>query len=228
MRAWHDETRGFGRDLSRSAAAFGTAAAAPAEVVRLTRAMIARAADAEARLADAATEADALRAELAEAQACARADPLTGLPNRRAFDEAFDRLDDTAGACLAVVDIDRFKRINDGFGHAVGDRVLGAVATQLAQTCRGHLVTRQGGEEFAVLLAGTDRADAARLLDAAREAVGARRFRSRETDAAIGRVTFSAGVVSVAPGESAAAALARADRLLYRAKEEGRDRVVAG
>lgn len=229
MRDMHDETRGFGRDLAQSAAAFegGDRPASPDEVVRLTQAMIARVTTAETRLEQVAAETDALRAELAEARVTARRDPLTGLPNRRAFDEAFAQAT-SEGRCLGLIDIDRFKRINDTFGHAVGDRVLSAVARILADECRGHLVTRQGGEEFAVLLAGADIAVATRMLDAAREAVGARRFRARDTDAAIGRVTFSAGIVAVRQGEDAETALARADDLLYRAKDGGRDQVIAG
>lgn len=229
MRAMHDETVGFGRDLAQSAAAFDVDGAplSPGEVVRLTRAMIVRVTDAEAKLDRAAEETDLLRAELAEAQVTARRDPLTGLPNRRAFDEAFAAGTGPAGRCLAVCDIDRFKRINDAFGHAVGDRVLSAVARILADACDGHLVTRQGGEEFAVLIADGDIGAALRMLDAARDTVGARRFRARDTDRSIGQVTFSAGIVTVGADETAEAALARADRLLYRAKADGRDQVLA-
>lgn len=229
MRAMHDQTVEFGRDLAESAAAFagGDAPASPDEVVRLTRAMIARVADAEARLDQAAAETEALRAELAEAQTIARRDALTGLPNRRAFDEAFAAGAGPAGRCLALCDIDHFKRINDVFGHAVGDRVLSAVARILADECDGHLVTRQGGEEFAVLIADGDLPRALAMLDTARGAVAGRHFRARDTDQAIGRVTFSAGLVAIGAAETADAALARADLLLYRAKAEGRDRVLA-
>lgn len=228
MRTMHDETRGFGRDLAESAAAFNSRgeAASPLEIVRLTRAMIERATVTEKKLEQAAVETDALRAELAQAQETARRDPLTGLTNRRAFEEAFAL---PAGPrCLALCDIDRFKQINDGFGHAVGDRVLSAVARVLAEGCEGHLVSRLGGEEFGVLIDGGDVAMAVAMLDAARVAVGARRFRNRDTDAPIGMVSFSAGVVRVGANETADAALARADALLYRAKDEGRNRVIAG
>lgn len=230
MRAMQDETRGFGRDLAHSAAMLGAEGGLrdPDEIVRLTTSMIGRVTDAEERLASATREAEALRAELAEAQATARCDPLTGLPNRRAFDEAFAALEPSAGHCLALCDIDRFKRINDEFGHAVGDRVLRALARLLSEQCGGQLVTRQGGEEFAVLLGGVDLAQATGVLDGARLAAANRRLRDRDSDAPIGTVTFSAGVVAILPGEAADAALARADRLLYAAKAQGRDCVVAG
>lgn len=229
-RTMHDQTRAFGRDLAQSAAAIDDDGAPidAGEVIRLTTTMIRRAAATEERLADAMREADGLRAALAEAEASARRDPLTGLANRRAFDEAFGGLDPAGTHCLALCDVDRFKRINDEFGHAVGDRVLTALARLLSAECAGHLVTRQGGEEFAVLLRGTDLDEAERVLGAARTAAAARRLRERDSDAPIGRVTFSAGIVAIAAGESRDDALARADRLLYRAKAEGRDRVVAG
>lgn len=227
VRAMHDETRGFGRDLAESAAAI-RADGGTGDIVRLTTAMIDRVADAEGRLANATREAEGLRAELAEAQATARCDPLTGLPNRRAFDEAFAALDPAATHCLALCDIDRFKRINDEFGHAVGDRVLRSLARLLVEECEGHLVTRQGGEEFAVLLSGVEPRQAQRILDRARAAAGARRLRDRDSNAPIGQVTFSAGLVRIDADEAAEAALARADRLLYTAKAKGRDRIVIG
>lgn len=230
VRAMHDETRGFGRDLAESAAALGAKGVRrdSGEIVRLTTSMIQRVADAEGRLANATREADRLRAELVEAQASARCDPLTGLPNRRAFEEAFAALDPAGRHCVALCDIDRFKRINDEFGHAVGDRVLRSFAQLLSEQCPGQLVTRQGGEEFAVLLPGAEVAHAAAILEDARGAAAARRLRDRDSSAPIGQVTFSAGVVAIAAGESAEAALVRADRLLYRAKATGRDCIVAG
>ena len=230
MRAMHDETRGFGRDLAESAAMLGTDGRLrdADEIVRLTTGMIARVTDAEGRLASATREAETLRTELAEAQATARCDPLTGLPNRRAFDEAFAALDRAGRHCLALCDVDRFKRINDEFGHAVGDRVLRALARLLSEQCEGHLVTRQGGEEFAVLLDGVALERGTAILDRARAAAAGRRLRDRDSSAPIGAVTFSAGVVAILAGETAEAALARADRLLYTAKAKGRDCVVAG
>ncbi len=232
MRAMQDETRDFGRDLAQSAAAIAPAAASAAsgldEIARITGSMLSRIHDAEVRLARATQEADGLRAKLAEANDTARRDSLTGLPNRRAFDEAFaDREERDAPFCLAVCDIDRFKRINDAHGHQVGDRVLSAVGRTLAEECGGHLVVRHGGEEFAVLLQGVALADAARHLDRVRSVIAAKRFRLRETDKPLGQVTLSIGVTAVHGGEAVSGAFDRADRLLYTAKTEGRDRVCA-
>ena len=234
MREMQDETRGFGRDLAQSAAAIrNTAPAVPAaagldEIARITGAMLTRIREAETRLAKATDEAEALRAKLAEANDTARRDPLTGLPNRRAFDEAFAVRRELDGPfCLAVCDIDRFKRINDVHGHPVGDRVLSAVARTLSDECDDHLVVRHGGEEFAVLLHGVALADAAAHLDGVRDTISSKRFRLRETDRPLGQVTVSIGVTAVHAGETLTDAFDRADRLLYTAKAEGRDRVCA-
>lgn len=234
MRAMQDETRVFGHDLARSAAAIERAApvsqtaAGLDEIARITGSMLTRIREAEVRLAHATDEADALRTKLAEANDSARRDVLTGLPNRRAFDEAFAIRRDADGPfCLAMCDIDRFKRINDAHGHQVGDRVLSAVGRTLADECNGHLVVRHGGEEFAILLHGIALADAATHLDGVRAVIAGKRFRLREGDRPLGQVTLSIGVTAVQTGESVALAFDRADRLLYTAKTEGRDRVCA-
>lgn len=230
MRAMQDETRGFGRDLAQSAAAIerGPNIAGLDEIARITGSMLHRIRDAEVRLAAATSETETLRTKLAEANDTARRDSLTGLPNRRAFEEAFAGRDPDGGPyCLALCDIDRFKRINDEHGHAVGDRVLSAIGRALAEECGGHLVVRHGGEEFAVLLSGTNLVAATATLDAARAAIATKRFRNRETDRALGQITVSIGVTAVQIGDLAEAALDRADQLLYTAKANGRDQVSA-
>ncbi len=228
MRDMQAETEGFGRDLAQSAAAiFRVPQIAEIDAIAtITTTMIGRIRDSEVRLAQATAEADALRTKLAEARDIARRDTLTGLPNRRAFDEAFAERDHDAGPyCLALCDVDRFKRINDKFGHGVGDRVLSAIGQAIATECAPHLVVRHGGEEFAVLLQGIALVDAAALLDGVRATVAAKRFRSRETNASLGTITFSVGITAIHADEPAETAFARADRLLYTAKDEGRDRV---
>jgi diguanylate cyclase len=230
VRAMHDETRGFGRDLEQSAAAIVHRPGIEGidEIARVTGAMIARIHDAEKRLARASDETDQLREKLAEAHLAARRDPLTGLPNRRAFEEAFAARDLSRGVwCLAVCDIDRFKRVNDEHGHAVGDRVLSVVGHTIAEACGEHLVVRHGGEEFAVLIGPTSLAAAAALIDVARAAVAAKRFRNRETDRSLGAVTMSVGITTIRTGETGEQAFVRADQLLYKAKTAGRNQVLA-
>jgi diguanylate cyclase (GGDEF)-like protein len=160
----------------------------------------------------------------------ARTDPLTGLPNRRAFDPQLDAAwaaDAAAPLALLALDIDYFKPYNDHAGHPAGDRCLVQVARVL-QRCARHpsdLVARIGGEEFAVLLPDTSR-EAARLV--------AERIRDELAAVAIahpasplgGRVTVSIGLATRQPGMASADALtAAADEALYAAKRGGRDRV---
>ncbi|TCP88638.1 diguanylate cyclase [Sphingomonas sp. PP-CE-1A-559] len=228
VRTIQAETHGFGRELAKSAASI-TQLAEIDEIAEITSAMIARIHDSEVRLAAATAEADSLRSKLIEACDTARRDVLTGLPNRRAFEEAFATRDRDAGPyCLALCDIDRFKRINDVHGHGVGDRVLTAIGQAMAAECAPHLVVRHGGEEFAVLLGGIALAEAADMLDSVRATVAAKRFRNRETDTALGVITVSAGVTAIHADEAAETAFQRADQLLYTAKKDGRDRVCAG
>jgi len=231
VEAMRAETEHFGRDLAASADAMRAAPAASGieEIARLTGTMLDRVRSAEERLEAATHEASQLREKLEEARGDARRDPLTDLPNRRAFEEAYAAQAATdARLCVAMVDIDLFKDVNDRFGHSVGDRVLKAIADALLQGCAGHLVARYGGEEFVILFADTDLATAAATLDATRQAVAAKRYRLRETDVPLGAVTFSAGVAEAEPGTSLGSVFGRADALLYRAKNDGRNCVRHG
>lgn len=218
------ETSGFGRDLAASVD--GLARIDGPEIVQLTAAMLNRVRSAETRLEQANSEAMTLREQLEAARGDARSDALTGLPNRRALLEDFAEQAATgASLCLAVCDIDHFKRINDRFGHPVGDRVLRAIGAAIAETCGKAFVTRYGGEEFAVLFSGERLDDAAATLDRARAAVAAKRYKMRQDDTPLGAVTFSAGIVTVTDGEAFEAAFDRADALLYAAKNGGRNQI---
>lgn len=231
VQAIRAETEDFGRDLAASADAIRRSnddgdAPLIEEISRLTAAMAARVHNAEAKLASATREASELRSKLEEARDNARRDPLTDLPNRRAFEEAFiAQANAGAELCIAVCDIDHFKHVNDRFGHVVGDRVLKTIAQALTESCPGHLVARYGGEEFAVLFVGADIADARATLDHARAIVAAKRYRLRETDAPLGEITFSAGLTRVDLDQKFGTNFHRADILLYRAKQDGRNRI---
>jgi diguanylate cyclase len=228
VRAMRADTQGFGHDLREQTDAIRDAQGGRAveEVVRMASSMLDRVLSAETRLAAATGEAEELRKKLEEARDDARRDPLTGLPNRRAFEAAFDdALASKVQVSVALCDIDRFKSVNDRFGHAVGDRVLKAIAEALRSGCDEHVVARYGGEEFVVLFIGLSVADAFSALDGARTAVAAKRYRLRESDRPLGALTFSGGLTPVASGETLGAVLGRADRLLYAAKAAGRNRV---
>ncbi len=231
MHAMRANTRDFGRDLAATADAMRatTGVGSIEEVIRITTGMLDRVQNAENQLEVATREAQELRTKLEEARDNARRDPLTGLPNRRAFEEQYStHVAKGSSLCVAVCDIDHFKRVNDGFGHAVGDRVLKAISSAIATECEGHMVARYGGEEFVVLFADIDLQTAQQRLENARSVVAKKRYRLRETDTALGEVTFSAGLTAARPEEAAADAFVRADRLLYAAKADGRNCLKTG
>ncbi len=229
VRSIRSDTRDFSRDLAATADAIRIVVGPDNEVVRITGAMLDRVQSAESQLEAANREADDLRQKLEEARDNARRDPLTGLPNRRAFEEAYaERLAMGEPMCIAVCDIDHFKLVNDGFGHAVGDRVLKSIADVLGEECAPHLVARYGGEEFVALFVDVDLVTAQNTLEAARDRVARKRYRLRETDTPLGEVTFSAGLTAARFDEESGMVFERADRLLYAAKADGRNCVKTG
>ncbi|MBN2798385.1 MAG: GGDEF domain-containing protein [Deltaproteobacteria bacterium] len=160
----------------------------------------------------------------------ATVDALTGLHNRRWLEETLPRLVERhrdAGAPLSVIllDIDHFKRFNDDFGHAAGDRVLAAVGAAIRGRLRPtDLSARYGGEELVVILPATDLAGAAVAAERLREEVAGRRVLSEGRE--LPPVTVSLGVAALSGTEDAAHVLSRADVAMYQAKAGGRDRVV--
>jgi diguanylate cyclase len=173
----------------------------------------------------------ALERALAEARREATTDMLTGLPNRRAFDEQLRRAAGQAmrsgePLALLIADIDRFKAINDTWGHPVGDAVLRRVA-QTIQACLTDpgQAARLGGEEFSALLPGTPLEAARQMAERIRLAVSEKSFSVRSTGKELGAVTISIGVALYHPGESLPCFVERADAALYRAKQAGRNRV---
>ncbi len=183
-------------------------------------------------LAAAAAEASAALARvysLREVEARATTDALTGLPNRRYFDEYLGllarrrRAEDRVG--VLMIDIDRFKRLNDTFGHAVGDHVLREVAQAIASAVReGDVPSRFGGEEFAVLLRNPTPEVALEVGERVRRSVGALDLRKL----GVPGVSVSVGVsVADSPDLPLDVVIEEADRALYRAKRAGRNRVVA-
>jgi diguanylate cyclase (GGDEF)-like protein len=168
-----------------------------------------------------------LRQDHEAALKASRTYQLTGLPNRRhilgLLDESLATNEATgSGLCVAVIDIDHFKAFNDAHGHEAGDVVL----EHFARTCRERVrvqdpLGRTGGEEFLLLLPGVDLEHAVRLID---------RIRDGFPQAVLGHsglelpCTFSAGVTDALPEDDRSYILRRADRALYTAKEEGRNR----
>ena len=158
----------------------------------------------------------------------ARTDPLTGLANRRFFDERLAQETERANRhmralSVMLVDVDRFKAINDRFGHATGDRVLVNLADSLRAVMRsGDVLARHGGDEMAMILPDCDAEEAAHVVERMLAAIA--------EDTSLARrhgVSLSAGVAAHTPGQSADDLLRCADQALYRAKDEGRNRVVS-
>lgn len=169
----------------------------------------------------------ALATELnAELEHLASSDGLTGLANRRAFFSELER--DPAVArtsAVAILDVDHFKRVNDAYGHPVGDRLLREIAQVLSGSVRGtDLVGRIGGEEFAILMPDTTAAQAMQACERARAAVDAHVLTlSNDNDL---HVSISVGVAVRADADTPDSWITKADQALYRAKEAGRNRVL--
>ncbi|CAG2146957.1 hypothetical protein LMG31506_03514 [Cupriavidus yeoncheonensis] len=162
----------------------------------------------------------------------ANTDGLTGVMSRKAWEDMGGREIARAAhghppLALVIVDIDRFKAVNDTYGHAAGDAVLkGFAGLAAAQIRATDGVGRLGGEEFAVLLPATRMADALRLAERIRTGAEQHCVQIGDHGAAV-RYTISGGIACLRPGESLAQLSARADAALYRAKLEGRNRIVA-
>ncbi|MGC8723888.1 MAG: diguanylate cyclase [Acidobacteriota bacterium] len=168
-------------------------------------------------------------------------DELTGLPGRRALEEALASVG--GRTTVAMVDVDHFKRFNDRYGHDAGDQVLKMVAARLSEAGGGGQAFRYGGEEFTILFRGCGAEQALPHLERVRRAVAAQSFAIRAgrrprkkpdrpapsgTQARRAFVSVSIGVAEAASSQDILSALKGADRALYRAKDEGRNRVVLG
>lgn len=167
-----------------------------------------------------------LRQALERIRVLATRDELTGLPNRRHAQDLLTLEGSRASRertplSLCLLDLDHFKRINDTLGHAAGDKVLRLVASHAAQALREtDVLTRWGGEEFLLLLSNTSIADAATVVERVRQRLGSAEAWREHPEL---RVTFSAGITAHRDGEDMQETIARADRLLYQAKDAGRD-----
>ena len=197
------------------------------ELLRLTNELATANREAVRRGRELERTLERLRAANEVIERLARTDPLTLLVNRRGLEEAITHERDRAertGEPLSVValDLDHFKRVNDTWGHAVGDRLLSAVGEALRAGVRPYdVASRVGGEEFLLVLPATQRERAADVAE---------RLRARVAELVVEglpeRVTSSAGVAEHARGETTEALLVRADAALYEAKRLGRNRVV--
>ncbi len=202
------------------------------DIISETRSMVDQARQFESTLLDTTQEIEQLKDELFNARRQATMDALTGLNNRRGFDEALKEAiggsnEGDGGFCLLMIDIDHFKNINDTHGHLVGDKVLVGVAKMLHKFMRGNdFLARYGGEEFAVLLRDTPITGAFSVAENLRKGIEKLRLKHVKTGQQIGQVTISLGVACHRKGEQADDLVGRCDKALYRAKSLGRNRTV--
>ena len=184
------------------------------------------------RLALTAEQMADMYRDIQDARRQALTDGLTGVSNRRGFDEELTAATRRAGASgiplsLIMIDIDHFKKLNDTFGHQVGDEVLRLVARVINDSVvQTHTTARYGGEEFAVILPETCLEAAVQVAERIRDKIAKRRIVKRSSGTNLGSVTVSAGVAERLAGERCDSLLERADAALYRAKQQGRNQVV--
>jgi diguanylate cyclase len=201
------------------------------EVDAICKASTARQAAESKRVETLTAQVESLRSNLREARLRALTDALTGVPNRGAFEEELhDSLTRASwtrtGFCLAMVDLDDLKLVNDTHGHQVGDRVLIACARILQESISPRdFVARYGGEEFAVILQRPSLQEGAAVLQAALGRIPPTYKYTVDRETKGISFSFSAGVALWAPGDSGDAVLKRADDALYDAKRRGKKRV---
>ena len=185
------------------------------------------------QIEDSQMEITELRTQLAKTQQDAVTDRLTTLTNRRGFDLALEELTSEARTeltplCLIIADIDYFKKFNDTHGHQTGDQVLRLVGRTLDDGTKGRdIAARYGGEEFAIILPDTPLEGASILAEHLRKTLESRKLARKGSSEGFAAITMSFGVTQYIVGETLEALVARADKLLYKAKEQGRNRVVA-
>jgi diguanylate cyclase len=174
-----------------------------------------------------------LQSNLERAEEVGMQDVVTAIGNRRFFEAAFAEEMERARStgddfCLALADIDRFKLVNDRFGHLVGDRLLRLFAEILVKNVRGQdKVARFGGEEFAMMFPGARLVDAVAAAERIRKVLESKQWTVEPSGERVGKVTASFGVARLRANETANDFLQRVDERLYEAKAEGRNRVIA-
>jgi diguanylate cyclase len=186
----------------------------------------------EARLSASRQEIEQLQQNLEIVRSESLTDPLTTLSNRKFFDAALttaiaEARENDEPLSLLMADIDHFKSFNDKYGHLTGDQVLRLVALSVKQNVKGQdIAARYGGEEFVIALPNTSLPSAITVSDHIRRAVMSKELMRRSSGERLGRVTVSVGAALLRPGDTSQSLIDRADKCLYAAKRNGRNRVI--
>jgi diguanylate cyclase len=189
------------------------------------------AADLKTKLEWSKSQIATLRSNLAEAEEIGMSDALTAVGNRRSFDvnlakEIADARANETDLCLVMGDIDHFKRINDTFGHLVGDEILKMFARLLtASVTERDTVARYGGEEFVIILPETNLEDAKAVTERIRSELENKKLAINKSGEQLGTVTASFGIAELTANDTGAKLIERTDDSLYEAKRTGRNRV---
>ncbi|MBT3045577.1 MAG: GGDEF domain-containing protein [gamma proteobacterium symbiont of Ctena orbiculata] len=205
---------------------------AVSSIISETRTLITETSQFETELLNSTEEVEKLREELSYARQEAMLDPLTGVLNRRGFDQALTMIigeveqQHIANFCLVLMDIDNFKEVNDNHGHILGDKVLRAVAELLTRHTKGKdACARFGGDEFAILLPDIGSNNAQNLAEYIRSVIEKIVLKRPTTGTVVGGISASMGVAAYRHGEAFEDFLNRCDEALYRSKTLGRNRV---
>lgn len=202
-----------------------------ATIVKDTKNMVEHNQNLEKQLDSSSSQMDELRENLSSVRKEAMTDGLTGLSNRKAFDQFLNNKvvncnDSDDIVTLLMLDIDHFKKFNDTYGHQVGDQVLRLVSRSLTDGIKGQdFAARYGGEEFAIILPETSVEAGVIVANALRKVVESKEVINRTTNKKLGQITMSIGVAQYRNGEIVEDLIGRADKALYKAKENGRNRV---
>lgn len=180
-------------------------------------------------IGDKSGELQRVKLQLEEYKRLADTDPLTQLANRRAFDRAlaaiYDNNRNVVFSALILADIDRFKTVNDRFGHPIGDRIIQIVAGLIRSTVKDDaIVARTGGEEFAIILEGSGEDATFRIAEEVRQAVMEAPFINVAKGTNYGPITVSLGICMATQAQNPDDLYAKADRALYASKADGRNR----
>lgn len=200
-------------------------------IVQVTRQMSQRSIEMSSKLSSSAEQIEELQCTMEKIKLESQKDSLTGLANRKFYDETLTNeiataKQQTLPLSLCMIDVDHFKKFNDSYGHSAGDSALRIVANMFSRNVRDcDLVARYGGEEFSVVMPNADLSIASKVSNRICEALSAKQIVRRSTGERLGNVTVSVGVAQLRENDTAETLIERADGALYEAKRAGRNRV---